>query len=739
MQLVNLKLRNFLSFGDKEQEITFDKLETIVGPNDAGKTNIFRAISLVHHYLSENITQDEPYHHNGDLTRPLEVKLTIKFSKEEIEGLTNFLIGSILHESANVQSDEHRDNAIPLVEDFILKYAKHLASDLFQNVTINIKRKEDRPLYKGDHNLILGDPNHKLFLESYSRLSLEKDVNVSEYRAVDVCLELIRKKEPEKVKQYLKDEFGKLPNIQFSKDELSHIFFKFLNERPAQGLSFGGFNFGEGGLRKNYPEIIKLRQFLTDRGFGERGLNLIEVISTIFTSSIVRTSDLRSKPRAFLMPEDESQFFANLHNLSGENLPLILFNLWNSTKPSLRKRYNEIQEKFKEISNGTGFDVGIKSQKITQKGASSIVPMPNAEIRTDEITPAGIRQEEIQTIRNELVIRFLKGNMVIPLEFAAAGRFDTLLLLVALIGQSEKVILLDEPAANIHPILQRRILDEIETSVSENKNQAIIITHSPYLINPYHLENVWRISPEENGSKIINIKQALAGLDEEEERKIIKQLQESDVRSILFSKGAILVEGISDKIVVEKIDKYLSNNGKGANLEVEDWLVIDIGGKYSLASFIKLTKHLTLPFIGISDNDALMRCEKNLDTEKGKFLTSAIPIGLYNSKLLNDGYIDDLIGIQNSIEKLSIAEGDKKDEFWYSEEKRVMLNNIANSNSIFVFSKDLENALQSPTKRGQSKPLKDLNTVLKLIKENKITPEFYSMTEFLKANINSHS
>jgi len=97
------------------------------------------------------------------------------------------------------------------------------------------------------------------------------------------------------------------------------------------------------------------------------------------------------------------------------------------------------------------------------------------------------------------------------------------------------------------------------------------------------------------------------------------------------------------------------------------------------------------------------------------------------------------VAIQDESQKFSIAEGDKKDEFWYSEEKRVMLNNIANSNSIFVFSKDLEDALQSPTKRGQSKPLRDLNTVLKLIKENKITPEFYSMTEFLKANINSNS
>ncbi len=734
-------MKNFLSFGEEEQEIVFDKINTIVGPNDAGKTNIFRAISLVDQYLTEDTIQDEPYYHNGDLTKLMEIQLTIKFNDEEIEAFSNFLIGSALHEVPTVQKDELREKAVLLIEKFILKNAKRLAEDLFKQVTIIVKRREDRRLSKGDHALILGDKEHKMFFRWHGRISIDEENTSSEYRFPEACLEILRKKDPANIGKYLKDHSGSMPEIDFGEDELSHLFFNFLGEKqPPTGIGINGFRFAEGRLRERiFPELLILRKFLRDRGHNEEQLNLLDIISIIFTSSIVRTSDLRSKPKSFLLPENKIESY-NLHDLSGENLPLILFNLWNSTKPSYRRRYNEILEKFKEISNETGFYVGIESKKIKHKGSPSIIPISEEQNRIDGVVPAGIRQEDIETIQNELVIRFVKEDMAIPLEFAAAGRFDSLLLLVAIIGQSEKVILLDEPAANIHPLLQRRILDEIENSTSDPlKNQILMITHSPYLINPNHLGNIWRISTEKDNSKIINIKQALKGLKQFEESRIITQLQESDIRSILFSKGVVLVEGLSDKIVVEKIDKHLSKNGSGADLEKNDWSIIEIGGKYSLGSFIKLATHLSLPFIGIMDNDALMRCEKILKTERSKFLTSAIPICLYSNDLLKNNTIDDLLNKEKIIKKYSDYDERKKrnvEQSWYPEEERSFLNQIAKSNHIFVFSKDLEDALQNPLNKKQSKPLKDLNAVIEKIGENKIPTEFYSMTEFIRKNMN---
>ncbi len=76
MELVSLTLKNFLSIGEQPKTIRFDKLTTIVGPNESGKTNIFRALSFVNDCLNTNTTNPDPYYHNGDLTKDLEVKLS---------------------------------------------------------------------------------------------------------------------------------------------------------------------------------------------------------------------------------------------------------------------------------------------------------------------------------------------------------------------------------------------------------------------------------------------------------------------------------------------------------------------------------------------------------------------------------------------------------------------------------------------------------------------------------------
>ena len=69
MRVKNIQVRNFLSFGEEEQSLEFDSINTIVGPNNSGKTNVFRALSLVGELLKDINADTRPYHHNGDLNR----------------------------------------------------------------------------------------------------------------------------------------------------------------------------------------------------------------------------------------------------------------------------------------------------------------------------------------------------------------------------------------------------------------------------------------------------------------------------------------------------------------------------------------------------------------------------------------------------------------------------------------------------------------------------------------------
>ena len=47
MKLRYFKAKNVLSFGDEEVELKFGPFNVIAGPNDSGKTNLFRALSLI--------------------------------------------------------------------------------------------------------------------------------------------------------------------------------------------------------------------------------------------------------------------------------------------------------------------------------------------------------------------------------------------------------------------------------------------------------------------------------------------------------------------------------------------------------------------------------------------------------------------------------------------------------------------------------------------------------------------
>ena len=124
-----------------------------------------------------------------------------------------------------------------------------------------------------------------------------------------------------------------------------------------------------------------------------------------------------------------------------------------------------------------------------------------------------------------------------------SGVREILFLLTTYFGNPGNIILMDEPATNLHPILIKKLMSKILLNEDdEEENQIIIITHSPTLANIESLSssNIIRID-KKNTSVVIQptcddkvwLNRNLA---------IFHQLD----LSILFSKGVILVEGQSD-------------------------------------------------------------------------------------------------------------------------------------------------------------------------------------------------
>lgn len=735
MKLRSIRLQNFLSFGENKQGLMFSKNNLIVGPNDSGKTNVFRAIELVGELLSSQKVVPNQYYHNRDDEHPLEIEVEVSLDKEELDALTNFVVCSCVISTINPKQDEIQEAAHSLIRNVMVGQGNRYFSEFFNNISI-VVRSEGRTIYPPEIFLKFSKNNKELFYYLYNLgKNIIRTESYTSHNVPRLILNEMKKKYPELVQDYLKKKTTQLPDLDKLRTvppSLYDLIYELIPEDGSELIDFAGFRLDsfESRYQQTLPDLQQLRKFVLKIGHdGKAGMSFVEMISLIYNSSVVKTSDIRSRPTGSLNSVGAKTRGGKLVNLTGEDLPTILFSLRNSEEPSDKKRYNEILSEFKEIGNGIEFDIRIR-EKSTTVTKDEIVILPQQERVVDESKIIGTRPRSEQIVENELVIGILKNGVSIPIEFSAAGRFETLVLLTALIGHKNKIILLDEPALNLHPILQKRMLRIINSAISKNNNQVITITHSPYLVDADDLGSMWKFTQGHEGTLVINIGKVIESIPKNEKKKVIKEFRKSDIRAILFQHGVILVEGPSDKVVIEKIDSYLSSKNTGAHIEDNEWAVLDVGGKDSAPLIVNLLKNLEVPYAVVLDYDALMRCQKKIKTSNEEILTSSVPYYIFLTGRLKDDELNLLKNLQSKIQDI-VNNNDQEKHLWYQQSELPILIKLANSRNMFVFTSDLEGVLQNPTTKKESKPLKALERINELIDNDKFPVEFMSLMKFI--------
>jgi predicted ATP-dependent endonuclease of OLD family len=336
-----------------------------------------------------------------------------------------------------------------------------------------------------------------------------------------------------------------------------------------------------------------------------------------------------------------------------------------------------------------------------------------------EFVPFGVGRDDAKRIVSEAFVQIIKDNFPITIEQTASGLYEVLFLLTTIIGENGKILLLDEPELHLHPTMQKRVLSLLSESITQNANQILLITHSPYLISRSDVDVIWRFTVTENGTKVHNLGRVLSNLESQEQEKLRGKLSNPDVRSLLFSRGVIFVEGPSDKIVVEQVDRHLSAKGKGAYIEEREWPVIDIGGIQSLPSFMILSRMLDIPYLAVLDYDALMRRDKTIKINSQSVKTSTI---IYALKCIGEQV--DRISFKDLLSEAPRNE-------WYQDDHFKDLRAFAQEYGIFVFTKDLEGVMQTQPATRMRKALKALERILELIAEDTIPSEFFELEDFL--------
>ena len=127
-----------------------------------------------------------------------------------------------------------------------------------------------------------------------------------------------------------------------------------------------------------------------------------------------------------------------------------------------------------------------------------------------------------------------------PLDIASAGSgFQQVLMLLALLNTKPgAVLLLDEPDAHLHVILQDAIYYELRTVAARQRSQLIVSTHSETLINT--------VEPREI---CVLLDEPRTIVDSDERNRLIASLRvlsNTDVMQALHVRGVLYVEDYTD-------------------------------------------------------------------------------------------------------------------------------------------------------------------------------------------------
>ncbi|MEC1005909.1 ATP-dependent nuclease [Bacillus subtilis] len=178
----------------------------------------------------------------------------------------------------------------------------------------------------------------------------------------------------------------------------------------------------------------------------------------------------------------------------------------------------------------------------------------------------------------------------IPFDYVGKGEqaiIKTELALKNKIAEKSSVILIEEPESHISHTRLNQLISNIKGNYGDK--QIIVSTHSSFVSNKLGLDNlilvnnqqVTRFNKLSNGSKLFFEK--IAGYD--------------TLRFILCKK-AILVEGDSDELIVQKAYMSLNNS----RIPIQDGIeVISVGT--SFLRFLEIADELKIPTVVITDND----------------------------------------------------------------------------------------------------------------------------------------
>lgn len=179
------------------------------------------------------------------------------------------------------------------------------------------------------------------------------------------------------------------------------------------------------------------------------------------------------------------------------------------------------------------------------------------------------------------------------------------LLLLAQEDEGNKLLLIEEPEAHLHPQRQLRVMTFLQKEAEEKNIQIIVTTHSPNLASAIELDNLVMIRK----NRAFSMADGKTKLDTSDYR-FLRRFLDVTKANLFFANGVMIVEGDAESILMPTLAKII-----GRDFTERGVSIVNVGG-VGLRRYANIFQRkdvntrslLDIPVACLTDMDVMPNC-----------------------------------------------------------------------------------------------------------------------------------